>query len=152
MSSAIFWHRRDLRIHDNAGLYKALSKHQSVQAVFIFDQQILQHLPANDQRVLFIYQEIEKLKSELSNIDSDDLDLLQNKLNSIKNIGFKYEAYVNVRDLQKDFDADGADLAIAMQNLEDKQNQMALYGNTDMIPSYPHQISLTFFSNFYQLL
>ena len=79
-----------------------------------------------------ILQEIEKLKSELSNIDSDDLDLLQNKLNSIKNIGFKYEAYVNVRDLQKDFDADGADLAIAMQNLEDKQNQMALYGNADI--------------------
>ena len=62
MSSAIFWHRRDLRMHDNAGLYKALSKHQHVYPVFVFDQQILQHLPANDQRVLFIYQEIEKLK------------------------------------------------------------------------------------------
>ncbi|MFM7473562.1 MAG: deoxyribodipyrimidine photo-lyase, partial [Crocinitomicaceae bacterium] len=25
MDKAIFWHRRDLRIHDNSGLYKALS-------------------------------------------------------------------------------------------------------------------------------
>ncbi len=71
MSSAIFWHRRDLRIHDNAGLYKALSKHQSVQSVFIFDQQILQHLPANDQRVLFIYQEIEKLKQTYQELGAD---------------------------------------------------------------------------------
>jgi deoxyribodipyrimidine photo-lyase len=71
MSSAIFWHRRDLRIHDNAGLYKALKKHQSVQAVFIFDQQILQHLPANDQRVLFIYQEIEKLKQAYQELGAD---------------------------------------------------------------------------------
>lgn len=79
-----------------------------------------------------ILQEIDKLKEGLSDIDSNDLELLQNRLNSIKNIGFKYEAYVNVRDLQKDFDADGADLAIAMQNLEEKQNQLALYGNTDI--------------------
>lgn len=71
MSSAIFWHRRDLRIHDNAGLYKALKKHQSVQAVFIFDQQILQHLAANDQRVLFIYQEIEKLKEAYQELGAD---------------------------------------------------------------------------------
>ena len=71
MSSAIFWHRRDLRIQDNAGLYKALSKHQSVQAVFIFDQEILQHLPANDQRVLFIYQEIEKLKRAYQELGAD---------------------------------------------------------------------------------
>ena len=71
MSSAIFWHRRDLRMHDNAGLYKALSKHQHVYPVFVFDQQILQHLPANDQRVLFIYQEIEKLKQAYQELGSD---------------------------------------------------------------------------------
>jgi DNA sulfur modification protein DndD len=79
-----------------------------------------------------ILEEIDKLKEGISEIDSYNLELLQNRLNSIKNIGFKYEAYVNVRDLQKDFDADGADLAIAMQNLEEKQNQLALYGNTDI--------------------
>ena len=79
-----------------------------------------------------ILEEIEKLKSEFLSIDSNELEILQNRLNSLKNIGFKYEAYVNVRDLQKDFDADGADLAIAVQNLDEKQNQLALYGNTDI--------------------
>ena len=61
-SKTIFWHRRDLRVNDNAGLYKALKSSESVQPIFIFDHQILQHLPKNDQRVLFIYREIEKLK------------------------------------------------------------------------------------------
>jgi deoxyribodipyrimidine photo-lyase len=63
-SKSLFWHRRDLRIHDNAGLYKALNSSRGVQPIFIFDNQILQFLPQNDQRVLFIYREIEKLKEE----------------------------------------------------------------------------------------
>ena len=63
-SKSLFWHRRDLRIHDNAGLYKALNSSRGVQPIFIFDNQILQFLPKNDQRVLFIYWEIEKLKEE----------------------------------------------------------------------------------------
>jgi deoxyribodipyrimidine photo-lyase len=58
----IFWHRRDLRIADNAGLHKALSKEQDVQPIFIFDRNILDELPADDQRVLFIHQEIERIK------------------------------------------------------------------------------------------
>jgi DNA sulfur modification protein DndD len=79
-----------------------------------------------------ILEEIENLRGQVSNIDSSELEQIQNNLTSIKNIGFKYEAYVNVRDLQKDFDADGADLAIAIQKLDEKQNQLALYGNTDI--------------------
>lgn len=62
--NSIFWHRRDLRIHDNAGLYKSLKSCSSVQPIFIFDDQIIRHLSKNDQRVLFIYLEIEKLKEE----------------------------------------------------------------------------------------
>ena len=56
MSKAIFWHRRDLRIDDNAGLYKALVSGDQVQPIFIFDQNILNILPSNDQRVIFIYK------------------------------------------------------------------------------------------------
>ena len=33
----LFWHRRDLRITDNAGLFKALKENEQVQPVFIFD-------------------------------------------------------------------------------------------------------------------
>ncbi|AEA42941.1 cryptochrome/photolyase family protein [Fluviicola taffensis] len=59
---ALFWHRRDLRISDNAGLYKALKSGLKVQAIFIFDSQILAHLSKNDQRVLFIHQTIQNLQ------------------------------------------------------------------------------------------
>jgi deoxyribodipyrimidine photo-lyase len=69
--TSIFWHRRDLRIEDNAGLYKALSKSTSVTPIFIFDTTILDKLPKNDQRVIFIHQEIGRLKKEYRNLGSD---------------------------------------------------------------------------------
>ena len=65
----LFWHRRDLRIDDNAGLYYALKK-GVVQPVFIFDNRILSKLPANDQRIIFIHQEIERLQSEYNALGS----------------------------------------------------------------------------------
>ena len=58
----LFWHRRDIRIQDNAGLYHALKSDHPVQPIFIFDKNILQHLPKDDARVHFIHQEIESLK------------------------------------------------------------------------------------------
>lgn len=67
----LFWHRRDLRITDNAGLYKALKTGNQVQPIFIFDPTILEELPKNDQRVLFIYTEIERLKLEYKKLGSD---------------------------------------------------------------------------------
>ena len=71
MSAALFWHRRDLRIADNAGLFKALKATQNVHSVFIFDENILTHLPQNDQRVLFIYQNIIALKNAYQQLGSD---------------------------------------------------------------------------------
>jgi len=58
----LFWHRRDLRIHDNAGLFKALKHGRKVQPIFIFDTNILSKLPKDDQRVLFIHQTIRRLQ------------------------------------------------------------------------------------------
>ena len=60
--TALFWHRRDLRIDDNKGLFDALKQNEIVHPIFIFDKSILDKLPNNDQRILFIYQEIESLK------------------------------------------------------------------------------------------
>lgn len=71
MSTALFWHRRDLRIEDNAGLYKALKNNSEVVPVFVFDHTILTHLAKNDQRVLFIYQEIQRLKKEYQHAGGD---------------------------------------------------------------------------------
>lgn len=71
MNTALFWHRRDLRIEDNAGLYKALKNNTAIVPVFIFDITILKHLPKIDQRVLFIHQELEALKKAYQNLGSD---------------------------------------------------------------------------------
>jgi deoxyribodipyrimidine photo-lyase len=68
---SIFWHRRDLRIDDNAGLYKALKPSEYVIPIFIFDVNILADLPNDDQRVLYIYKKVEKLKAEYINLGSD---------------------------------------------------------------------------------
>ena len=67
----LFWHRRDLRIDDNAGLYRALKKGQPVQPIFIFDKAILDELPKDDQRVVFIYEQIEVLKQAYQKLGSD---------------------------------------------------------------------------------
>ena len=68
---SIFWHRRDLRIDDNAGLYKALKESNSVIPLFVFDTTILSKLPKDDQRIIFIHQEIEVLKKEYQKLGSD---------------------------------------------------------------------------------
>lgn len=68
---AIFWFRRDLRLQDNAALDAALSSGCKVLPVFIFDTEILDKLPSkNDARVLFIHQEVNKLKKQLEQIGS----------------------------------------------------------------------------------
>ena len=69
--TALFWHRRDLRIDDNKGLFEALKQNEIVHPLFIFDKSILDKLPNNDQRILFIYQEIESLKKSYQNLGSD---------------------------------------------------------------------------------
>jgi len=70
-SIALFWHRRDLRLSDNAGLYKALKSGNRIQPVFVFDTTILNRLPKNDQRVIFIHQAIQRLKDQYASFGSD---------------------------------------------------------------------------------
>lgn len=61
----IFWFRRDLRLHDNTGLFHALSSELNVLPIFIFDTQILDELPENDARVTFIFNTLQRLRKEL---------------------------------------------------------------------------------------
>jgi deoxyribodipyrimidine photo-lyase len=62
----IFWFRRDLRLHDNHALFRALKSDHPVLPVFIFDTEILGKLTdKKDARVSFIYAEIQKMKTEL---------------------------------------------------------------------------------------
>lgn len=67
----IFWFRRDLRLHDNAGLYRALTRSKNVLPIFIFDTHILDALPRNDARVQFIHDSLQGIKSQLEGLGSD---------------------------------------------------------------------------------
>jgi deoxyribodipyrimidine photo-lyase len=61
----LFWHRRDIRIEDNIGLYNALTSGKKVIPLFIFDKEILDKLPKDDARVNFIHEELEKIYKTL---------------------------------------------------------------------------------------
>lgn len=63
---AIFWFRRDLRLHDNTALNAALSSGLPVQVLFIFDSNILNKLiDRDDARVSFIHATIANLDRQL---------------------------------------------------------------------------------------
>jgi deoxyribodipyrimidine photo-lyase len=109
-STALFWFRRDLRLNDNAGLYYALKENTQVQAIFIFDTDILEKLEdKNDRRVCFIHEQIEHLQRELLLMQSSikvfvgkPIDIFK-ELSSQYNINkvytnHDYEPYANARD------------------------------------------------------
>ncbi len=74
MSLTIFWHRRDLRLEDNAGLYQALKHNKTVLPLFIFDKQILDKLEdKDDARVSFIHESILSLQRQLKAMGSSIL-------------------------------------------------------------------------------
>ncbi len=72
MKLTIFWHRRDLRIEDNAGLYRALKESgHPVLPLFIFDKHILDQLDdKKDARVQFIHDHIQIIRNQLEELGS----------------------------------------------------------------------------------
>ena len=62
---SIFWFRRDLRLHDNMALFKALNSGLPVLPIFIFDEAILNELPKDDARVNFIHETLNKINRDL---------------------------------------------------------------------------------------
>ncbi|HEV7780148.1 MAG TPA: deoxyribodipyrimidine photo-lyase [Chitinophagaceae bacterium] len=73
----IFWFRRDLRLHDNAGLFHALKDGNPVLPVFIFDRNILDELASGshgedriDRRVEFIHLALEDIQKQLVKMGS----------------------------------------------------------------------------------
>ena len=106
----LFWLRRDLRLEDNYGLYQALKNNASVLPLFIFDTNILNKLedPA-DQRVLFIYAQIQQLQAVLEKLGSTLLvcygtpqEVYQHLLNELSlqavYTNHDYEPYAQERD------------------------------------------------------
>jgi len=107
----IFWFRRDLRLDDNVGFYKALHGKHPVLPIFIFDTEILDELPKDDARVTFIYEELQKMRKEFQKHDSsialyhgkpkevfEEITSEYNIQNVITN--HDYEPYATKRDIE----------------------------------------------------
>ncbi len=83
MKVTLFWFRRDLRLHDNHGLYAALNGKYPVQPIFIFDREILDQLSdENDARVTFIHDQLAKIQEELET-RGGNLDVRYGKPNEV---------------------------------------------------------------------
>ena len=66
MPASLVWFRRDLRLADHAALYHALRSGGPVWCVFVFDRDILDHLPSRqDRRVAFIHAALGELTQAL---------------------------------------------------------------------------------------
>ena len=107
----IFWFRRDLRLEDNVGLFHALSSDEDVLPIFIFDETILSQLPKDDARVTFIFQQLEKIQTQLQAIGKSlavfhgTPFIVFTKLideNKVKTVytNHDYEPYARKRDLE----------------------------------------------------
>lgn len=84
---SVFWFRRDLRLHDNHGLYQALKSSQEVLPVFIFDKNILSQLSdKKDRRVQFIHQCLDSINAELQKEGSSLLVLHEEPVNAFTTI------------------------------------------------------------------
>ena len=66
-SISIAWLRRDLRLDDNRAIYEAHQTGDKVLVLFIFDTDIIDELDKEDHRITFIYDNLEKISTELNN-------------------------------------------------------------------------------------
>ncbi|MGQ7869284.1 cryptochrome/photolyase family protein [Sunxiuqinia sp. sy24] len=87
----LFWFRRDLRIADNHGLYRALAAGKPVLPVFIYDATILNDLEDNDSRVEFIADQVNRLKEEFERNNSTLWIYHGKPLNAFKRLWVEYE-------------------------------------------------------------
>ena len=101
---SIFWFRRDLRLHDNHGLFQALQSGYPVLPIFIFDKHILDKLDKPYQaRVEFIHEALQSIHHQLSKQGSGLNILFDTPLNAFKSLLEEYDikkVYTN-RDYEK---------------------------------------------------
>ena len=81
----IFWFRRDLRLDDNVGFYNALQSKNPILPIFIFDSEILKKLPKDDARVSFIFETVQKMRSELQDNFESSIAIYHGKPKTIFN-------------------------------------------------------------------
>ncbi|MGC4021683.1 MAG: deoxyribodipyrimidine photo-lyase [Cyclobacteriaceae bacterium] len=86
-TTVLFWFRRDLRLTDNAGLYRALKNENNVLPIFVFDTEILNQLEdKTDRRVEFIHHSIQLLKEEFEKNKSSLLVFHGNPIDIFKSL------------------------------------------------------------------
>ena len=90
MSYNVFWFRRDLRLIDNVGLFHALSQKDKLIPLFIFDKNIIDHLPKDDSRISFIYNQLRKINEELQSYGSSLLVLKGDPKSAFEKLISKY--------------------------------------------------------------
>ena len=106
-----FWFRRDLRLDDNHGLFRALASGGTVLPIFIFDTDILEDLPGNDPRAGFIWDQCMAIDRKLKTYGSSLLirkgkpvdiweELLDRYPISAIYFNHDYEPYALLRDEQ----------------------------------------------------
>ena len=61
----LVWLRRDLRLFDHTALQTAIRLGRPLAAVFVFDRDILDDLPADDRRLSFIHESISEMQAAL---------------------------------------------------------------------------------------
>lgn len=134
---AYFWFRRDLRLSDNKALHAALAGHESVQCVFIFDNNILDELPQDDARLTFIHQQLSSINAELGKYQSsllirhgDPLEiwqqLLQKKEFDHLHFNEDFEPYATERDeaIRKLAEENGVDVHTYIDHILFKPGQI----------------------------
>jgi len=93
----IFWFRRDLRLDDNLGFYEALRGDLPVLPIFIFDTEILEHLPKDDARVTFIHQTLQSMRQTLQKEHQSSIALYHGKPTDI------FKSLINEYDIETVF-------------------------------------------------
>ncbi len=108
----VFWFRRDLRLHDNAGLYEALKSDNPVLPIFIYDTDIIDELPKDDARLTFIFNTLQKINKTLKDEHNSSIAFYHGKPDEVfKNLideykidtvytNRDYEPYAKERDSQ----------------------------------------------------
>ena len=112
---SVFWFRRDLRLHDNHGLFKALKHSEKVLAIFIFDQNILNNLSATDRRVSLIYDQLTRLNDQLQKYGTKIHILHGDPNNVFKNL-FK-KCKIDAVFVNTDYEPYAVDRDLSIQNL-----------------------------------
>ncbi|MCX7861803.1 MAG: DNA photolyase family protein [Bacteroidales bacterium] len=102
----IFWFRRDLRIEDNHGLFRALSSNLSIIPIFIFDPIFFHKFSPSDRKFNIIYDQLKELHHKLHGrlliIKSSPVEAFTNLIQTynIKSVfaNEDYEPYATERD------------------------------------------------------